>query len=495
MHCTAAVRTFRLRPSPENGNCPGWLHQPKRTNVKTHRTRPHRSREVVLSMTAEIIDRYHVRGLNVLEYEFTVPLDYSQETSDTIKIFARRVVPYDEAEDPEANKRPYIVYLQGGPGFECDPPLSKSGRTKEFLDHGYQVLYLDQRGTGFSTPISWFTLKSKESDEAKAEYLSLFRADNIVRDAEEIRKILTKDSADQRWSLVGQSFGGFCAVTYLSFYPTSLKDVLITGGVPPLTNNPDPVYRALYGKLIKRNKAYYAKFPNDLVKVRSIVAFLAKNNVTLPNGGNLSVARFQALGIDFGRSGGLDAIHQLVTKTHHDLQQFGEITFNTKTRLEQAHGFDTNILYACVHEAIYCQGEASNWSAERLLADHADVFRYDESNEQKPVYFTGEMIFKSMFDDFVELRPLKQVAELLALKRNWPALYDVDTLNSNQRVRVAALSYFNDPYVDVTLSEQTAAEIGNSRLWVTSEFLHNGIGVNPSRVLGELFNLLENEVE
>lgn len=56
--------------------------------------------------------------------------------------------------------------------------------------------------------------------EQQAAYLKLFRADNIVRDCEAIRKALLAEketAAEQKWSVHGQSFGGFCAVTYLSF--------------------------------------------------------------------------------------------------------------------------------------------------------------------------------------------------------------------------------------------------------------------------------------
>lgn len=47
------------------------------------------------------------------------------------------------------------------------------------------------------------------------------RADSIVADAELIRECLNRDgdSAPARWSLLGQSFGGFCAVQYLSVAP------------------------------------------------------------------------------------------------------------------------------------------------------------------------------------------------------------------------------------------------------------------------------------
>ena len=46
------------------------------------------------------------------------------------------------------------------------------------------------------------------------------RADGIVRDAELIRQEL----GVERWSILGQSFGGFCAMTYLSFAPDGLRD-------------------------------------------------------------------------------------------------------------------------------------------------------------------------------------------------------------------------------------------------------------------------------
>ncbi|KAK9366830.1 Alpha/Beta hydrolase protein [Lipomyces kononenkoae] len=449
----------------------------------------------------EIIDSYHVQGIRVFEYLFAVPLNYNAPTNgETLKVFARRVVPVEEADetDPDKCKRPYIVYLQGGPGYECEPPLSKSGRTKELLDRGYQVLYLDQRGTGYSAPISFGTLKWKGSDEERAEYLSLFRADSIVHDCEQIRLALLKDATEKKWSLLGQSFGGFCAVTYLSFYPNSLKDVLITGGIPPLVNNPDRVYDALYKRVIKRNKCYYEKFPKDIQKVRNIVSYLATHQVLLPNGGILTVERFQQLGLDFGRHQGMDTVHQLVSKTAFDLDVFGEITYSTRTRLASAQGFDSNILYACIHEAIYCQGEPSNWSAERLRSQYGQFFDWQvisaQTDPNMPIFFTGEMIYRSMFDDYAELRDLKGAAEILAKKDDWPNLYDIPVINKTT-ARVSAVSYFHDIYVDLDLSVEAASQINGCRQWVTSEFLHNGLTVNPSRVLGELFRLLENDVD
>ena len=58
-------------------------------------------------------------------------------------------------------------------------PPSNSGMLKVLMDKGYQVLQLDQRGTGLSTPISAATLHLQGSLETQVQYLKLFRADNI----------------------------------------------------------------------------------------------------------------------------------------------------------------------------------------------------------------------------------------------------------------------------------------------------------------------------
>lgn len=58
-------------------------------------------------------------------------------------------------------------------------PPSNSGMLKVLMDKGYQVLQLDQRGTGLSTPISGATLQLQGSLENQVQYMKLFRADNI----------------------------------------------------------------------------------------------------------------------------------------------------------------------------------------------------------------------------------------------------------------------------------------------------------------------------
>ena len=88
--------------------------------------------------------------------------------------------------------------------------------------------------------------------------------------------------------------------------------------------------------------------------------------------------------------------------------------------------FNTNPVFAILHELIYCEGSASNWAAERVRRE----FPAPAWAPGKDFAFTGEMIFPWMFEQFRELIPLKEAAHLLAQKgtgvpsttrRSWPA--------------------------------------------------------------------------
>jgi pimeloyl-ACP methyl ester carboxylesterase len=175
---------------------------------------------------------YRVAGATLTEREHTVPLDHDQPDGQTLTVFTREVAA------PDGLDRPYLVFFQGGPGFEATRPTSPpTGWMKRALDD-YRVLLLDQRGTGRSTPVGQQI--PGDTPEAQAAYLTHFRADSIVRDAEYIRRELAVD----RWSILGQSFGGFTSMTYLSFAPEGLREVFITGGLAPIGRPVDDVYGA-----------------------------------------------------------------------------------------------------------------------------------------------------------------------------------------------------------------------------------------------------------
>jgi len=357
----------------------------------------------------------------------------------------------------------------------------------------FQSLWLDQRGTGLSTAISAETLENKSTDEAKAAYIKHFRADNIVRDCEAIRKILLgdkQDPAQQKWSVIGQSYGGFCSIVYLSMHPEGLKEVFLTGGLPPLVNQPDEVYRRLTVKIIQRNRIYYEKYPQDVKRVREIMAYLEKNTPILPSGGKLTPRRFQQLGMNFGLHGGLDRIHQFVLKGSNDLSLFGKLSYKLLHEIEVNQPFDKNPLYAILHEPIYCQGEAPRWSAERVIKEEP-LFSWSHVKglkDEDAIYFTGEMVFSHIFDDYSNLAPLKGAAEILAHDSDWGRLYDVGRLAKNE-VKVTAACYIEDMFVDFGMSQDTASKIKGIEQYITNQLFHNAIRTAPKEVVGALFRL------
>jgi pimeloyl-ACP methyl ester carboxylesterase len=152
-------------------------------------------------------------------------------------------------------------------------------------------------------------LQLRGDEKVQAEYMKSFRADSIVQDCEAIRKALTADYPEEKkkWSIMGQSYGGFCCTTYLSFFPEGVKEAFVLGGLPPLRDYPDDVYERIYGRVRKRNEQYYAKHPEDVDRVKRVVELLSRfgdSTVRVQGGeGSLSARRFMQLGLSFGFHG------------------------------------------------------------------------------------------------------------------------------------------------------------------------------------------------
>ncbi len=400
---------------------------------------------------------YHVPGAVLTEREHQVPLDHARPDGPAITVFTREVAAPDGAD------RPYLVFLQGGPGFEAARPTSPpSGWMKRALAD-YRVLLLDQRGTGRSTPVGPHI--PGQDATAQAAYLAQFRADSIVRDAEWIRRELGVD----RWSVLGQSFGGFTSLTYLSFAPEGLREAFLTGGLTPIGRPVDDIYGATYRRLVEANRRYFERYPDNRARVREIHRRLDGEDVRLPSGDRLTVRRFRQLGLWLGDSAGFELLHHVL-----------ELPFGSSAFLhdvEEGVRFTRNPLYSTLHEASYADGVPTRWSAHRLLPDEI------ASSEA----FTAEHVFPWMFEDYGLLRPHRDAANLLA-EHPWPRLYDADRLARNE-VPVAATIYVDDLYVERAFAEETAAAVRGLRPWITNEYQHNGLRADGERVLGRLIDL------
>ncbi|MBQ4892119.1 alpha/beta hydrolase [Shewanella sp. UCD-FRSSP16_17] len=417
-------------------------------------------------------------GIVSKKHFFSVPLNYQQPEGEKITVFAREIVSTEN----QHKDLPYLVYFQGGPGFGAVRPVENSGWIKRALQE-FRVILLDQRGTGLSTLLNHVTL-SHLSPEAQVEYVSQFRADNIIRDAETIRLQLTNNT---QWSILGQSFGGFCVLQYLSAAPDSIKEAYITGGIPSLTRQADDVYQATYKRVIKKNNDFYRRFSDAAKLTAELAEFIENNNVILATGEQLTVEMLQLLGVNLGMEQGPEAVYYLLEQALIDTANGKKINPLFLHQFCQLLDFNTNPIFALMHESIYCQQfhqRGANWSAHRVR-EQFQQFNYQKGQR---LLFTGEMIYPWMFEQFNQLKPLKDLADAVAAKSDWTNLYDVDILMQNT-VPVAAAIYSEDMYVDMNYSLETAALVDNLQYWVTSEYEHNGIRVDGEHILDKLISL------
>jgi pimeloyl-ACP methyl ester carboxylesterase len=356
-----------------------------------------------------------------------------------------------------------------------------------------QMLFLDQRGTGLSTPVTAQTLALQGEIKEQVDYLKLFRADTAVKDWEAIRKCLTADYPEEKkkWSIIGQSYGGFVATTYLSQAPEGLREVFTVGGLPPVSQkNPDEVYRRLYRKVLERNGKYYEKYPEDVKAVADIARLLQGEDspIMLPDGGELSLVRLLSMGICFGFHGGLDLVHDVVLRTINDLEAFGFLTKPTLYRIQAMGSFEDHVLYAIIHESIYCQrGGKSGWSASRLLSEH-------QTPSNEPWSFIGEMVLRDHFAVYSELKLFWEVADSLAKFDDWPDLYDVDQLKQNN-VPVYSATFIDDMYVDFEFAQETARMIKGAKTFVTNMMYHDALRSRTDEVFKNLFALRDDSID
>jgi proline iminopeptidase len=364
---------------------------------------------------------------------------------------------------------PKLLFLQGGPGGKSPRPGDGCVWLQEALK-SYRVILLDQRGTGRSSRIEASRIGSFAPPDKLAETLCFYRADSIVRDAEHVRKTAFGGT---RWETLGQSYGGFITMTYLSLAPEGLAACYVTGGLPGLDARAEDIYRRTYPRAREKTRRFYERFPDDRDRVGRVADIIAQTDVRLPDGDRLTIKRLQIVGIDFGMAPGLNNVHWLFDEA---FAQSGDDRLSDQflAAVQRLTSYDDNPLFALLQESIYGQGEgATNWAAERVLAEHPDF-----ATGHRPLLFPGEMMYSWMFRDIRSLRPFEAAAEALARHPRYPPLVDSARLGSNE-VPLAAVVYFDDLYVDSGLSLGTAGRIGNAQAWVTNEYEHDGLRAAP----------------
>lgn len=462
-----------------------------------------------------------------------------------------------------------ILYLQGGPGFAAPSPISgisfasKSSWAGAAFSNGFKrIVLMDQRGTGRSSPITkqtlqyrfpglfsldlntdpnvvhrcagtelWNTLQTIHPKDAidgvsmdlshAVNYLTKFRADSIVQDAEAVKDALlvpaanAEEEARRPWGAVlGQSFGGFCIMTYLSKIENPPKLCLLTGGIAPMLTPTVEVYRSLWERVKQRNFQYYERYPGDIATVKRIVCALLDRPVQLPSGGNLTARRFLQLGLQFLGSSpsSFASLHNLIAVAFvgEDQDIFSK---HFLKHIDSLQPFDDNPVYFLLHESIYANSKTcspTNWAAHSVyenLTKTPSEYRYDltaklNSND-RPTLFFGEMVFPWMADgDYAELSGLgmKLLAHALAQKDDWTSLYNSDQMKKaflEHKTKAAAAVYYDDLYVDFDASMKVTrrgAPLEKCKVFVTNEFQHSGLRDNGADIFHKLFHMCKGSI-
>ncbi|GAA1743551.1 alpha/beta fold hydrolase [Microbacterium paludicola] len=400
---------------------------------------------------------YRMRDRIIRDHTVTVPLDWTApDDGQTIEVFAREVAHV------ERQDAPILVFLQGGPGGKGPRPMPGADWIDEALKT-HRLLLLDQRGTGRSSRVEAASIAGLSAADA-AEYIRKFRAEQIIADLEHLRREVF---GGVRWQTLGQSYGGFLTLTYLSFRPEAVAAAYVTGGLTSFAPDATDVYRRTLPRVADKTAEFYRRYPQDADVIARVVDVIENSDVRLPSGDRLSARRLQTLGIDFGMKPGFERMHWLFDEAFSSSDRLSDHFLAEVDAHTQYWG---GPLYALLQEEIYADGHgATAWAAERV---RAELGGFEPS--ASPMPFTGEMFFPWMYDEIASLRPFRDAAHALAEREDHPALYAADQLRRNE-VPIAAAMYFDDMYVDFGYAQQTAREVPNTHLWVTNEYEHDGL--------------------
>lgn len=118
-----------------------------------------------------------------------------------------------------------------------------------------------------------------------------------------------------------------------------------------------------------------------------------------------------------------------------------------------------------------------------------DVNDMDEDINQ-----SESQCFKKMYNDYAELRGLKETANIIAHIDDWPELYDEPKLAKNE-VPVYSATYIDDMYVGFEYARETASKIKNCKHFITNVMYHDALSKKSDELIKQLFALRDDVLD
>ncbi len=301
---------------------------------------------------------YRQPGVVLTDRRFTVPLDHSDPGGEQIEVYGREAVAASRA----GEELPWLVYLEGGPGFGARRFVGTEAWLGRALRE-FRVLLLDQRGTGLSTPANRQTLPLRgrparagrlprplplrlHRPRLRADPAAAHRRSALDGPRPVLRRLLRRPLPLRR---PGRAQGG----------PDHRRAALagrargrrLPGRVPP--------HRAEGRRPLRPLPAGRRARPRHRRPPRRAPA-RERRTPADPEG-------FQSLGILLGTGSGSHQLHYLLENAFVRTPGATELSDTFQEAMRTAASFAGHPLYALLHEAIYGQGErATDWAAERV---------------------------------------------------------------------------------------------------------------------------------
>ena len=252
-----------------------------------------------------------IPGFVFTDHTVEVPLDhYGPDDGRTIEVFAREVVARpraattcrgccscraDRAASPRARDGASDGWLRHA---TADPPGAAARPARHRPQHpGHRT-----DGARACPPTTWRRTCGTSA------------ADSIVADAELIR---ARVAGGEPWETLGQSYGGFITLTYLSLAPEGLRACYVTGGLPGLTATADDVYARTYPRVAAQERRVLRALPRrrrrgppDRRPPRRARRSAARRRPA-------DARRLRLLGNAFGMSDGYERVHWLLDEAWH----------------------------------------------------------------------------------------------------------------------------------------------------------------------------------